>query len=737
MKRFCVCLFCLCILLTAVQPVSAAAPAARLYNVYADGMLFQRNTDAVLAGEAPDGSAIIAALYDSAGNLAANGKATARNGRFAVSFRAPAGSFERYTIRVSCGDEELAALHNVVFGELWLSAGQSNMEYPLRMTPEGKAMEAAGKTGSKNVHVLLLPNAYTAEENPTRYLPQTDAILCSWFTADDPQVYGMSAVAYFFAEELQQRLQMPVGILSAALGGSCIAPWLSREAIDGNEAVRNHLTGLGTYYGEARWSDPNRQYHVDMTNLYNTNIAPLTNFRPQGVLWYQGCSEIMLGCTTAYYRDCFNLLQDSFTKDFHYTGKRLPFLFSQLACYAYGQGPSKVTAFNEVFTRLAAEDPTSRAMTPIYDLPLDYNEMGAIHPMTKKPIGERMYQLAESLVYGRKTPSCAPICRKAEVRDGSVYLTFDNVGTGLRFTGKTPRGFAVCGRDGVAVQAQAELTANNTVRVYSPDIPEPVAATYAIGNWSERANLWSTYGGEPYLPAAPVGVDDPAVKHHYIDNAWMDCEDLTFFRSSADSGYVDTWIATGCAVALESEEQTEGDGALRITAQKPLFTLSPNISVIESVAKTVVYDNVDADWSDYAALRIQVKNCGAAPLRLNEVRLCTGTLGYLTPICNETGLTGVTIPADGAWHTVTFDLNRLCPLGVAGFTVTNNKLTSLKCIRFRWEGANAELLLDECRVLPQSAAASVEPGGPLALIRAWFAAVRDMLLAFFGAAANR
>ena len=733
MKRIIVFLMSFCILLTAAVPALAAPSAPRLFNVYADGMLFPQNSDAVLAGEASNGSVILAELFDHTGTVAASGTAEAKNGRFEVSFRAPAGSFEVYSIGLSCGGKTFASLQNVVFGELWLSAGQSNMEYALRMTHEGKEMEAAGQTGSRNVHVLYLPNALTVEEKPTRYQPLTDAISCSWFTADDPQVYNMSAVAYFFAEKLQQQLQMPVGILSVALGGSCIAPWLSRAAIDGNDAVKKHLTDCGEYYGEERWSDPDRSYHIDMTNLYNTNIAPLTNFRPQGVIWYQGCSEIMTEKSTAYYRDCFNLLQDSYTKDFRYTGGRLPFLFSQLACYAYGKGADKVTEFNQVFTDLAAQDPSSRAMTPIYDLSLAYNEMGAIHPMTKKPIGERLFRLAESLVYGKKSPSCAPICQQAEARDGSVYLTFNNVGSGLKFAGETPRGFAVCGADGVAVQAEAELVSNNTVRVYSPDIKNPVAATYAVGNWSERANLWSVYGGEPYLPAASTGIDNPAVKHHYIDNAWMNCEDLTGFRSSGESGYVDAWNTAGCAVALETNGPIEGNGALRITSQKPLFTLSPNISDT-GLFNTSVYDNVDADWSDYGALRLQVKNCGKAPLRLNEVRLYTNAVSCLAPICRESKLTGVTIPADGAWHTVTFDLNRLCFCGIPGAAMTNDRLTQVERICFRWEGANAELLLDDIRVLPESAELTEESGTLLDYLKAWFTAVRDMLLAFFGIA---
>ena len=735
MKKAFVLLLCICLLASAV-PAFAAGPAARLYNVYGDGMLFQRDTDAVLAGEAPDGSLIAAELYDGSGSLVADGSATAADGRFTVSFPAPAGGYDTYTVKASCGGAVFAELKNVVFGELWLAFGQSNMEYPLYYTPEGKEMSAAGEAGPHDLHVLHLPVPQIDGVYQTRYLPQTDAVSCRWFTADDPYVYNMSAPGYFFGVKLQEALDMPVGVLSVPLGGSCIAPWLSREAIDGDPVVRQHLIDDGRYFGEEYWSTANCAMHIDMTNLYNVNIAPLTHFRPQGAIWYQGCSDLSLGHSADYYRDCFDLLQDSYTKDFGYKKGRMPFIFTQLACYDYGQGPFRVTEFNEVFTDLAKADPASRGEVTIYDLSLAFNEMGYIHPMTKKPVGERMFMLAQSLVYGKKTPSSAAYCTGAEVRDGSVYLTFANAYGGLRFAGGTPRGFAVCGEDGVAVEADAEIVSNDTVRVYSEFVPQPVAATYAAGSWSQRANLWSVYGDELFLPAAPVGILDPAVKHDYADNAWMNCEDMTFFRSGGDPGEIEAWTATGCSVCLETAEAAEGDGALRVSSLAPLFTLSPNVSRKDG-GKTKVFDNVDGNWSDYGTLRLQVKNCGKAPVRLNEIRLYTSEAGYYTPVCRGTGLKGCTVPADGKWHLVTFDLNRLLLLG-AGVETTNEKLTEVKRIQLKWEGANAELLLDDVRVLSENGAAEQGSAlkGVVARLKALFTALRDMLLSFFGLSAD-
>ena len=734
MKKTLAVFLCFCFLFAAALPAFSATGETRLYNVYADGMLFQRNTDAILAGKAPGGSAILAELIDAGGKTVAAGKAVATRGNtFAVSFPAPAGGYASYTVRVSCNGGVFAELKNVVFGELWLASGQSNMQYALGQTEEGKAMAAAGETGPKAVRVLLVPPPYANGAYQTRYLPQTDAISCAWISCDDSRVFEVSAVAYYFAVRLQERLDMPVGILNVAVGGSCIAPWLSRAAIDGDETVRGYLTETGGYYEAARWTDPDRSILTDMTNLYNTNISPLTNFRPQGAVWYQGCSDLMYGRSNAYYQACFRLMQESYTEVFGYTRGTMPFIFTQLACYDYGRGPVSVTRFNEAFTALAKVPGAARGMVTIYDLPLDYNEMGYIHPMTKQPIGERMFLLAESLVYGKKSPSSAPACVKSEAKDGSVYLTFDHVGSGLQFTGKTPCGFAVCGKDGICVEADAEIVSNNTVRVFSKYVPEPVAATYAAGNWSQRANLWSFYGGKPYLPAAPHGIADPAIKHPFADNAWMNCEDLTAFDSGCNDEYTDAWETSGCEIAVDTESPAEGGGALRVTAKLPLFMLSPKISAKKDL-KTDVFDNADADWSDYTFLRMQVKNRGKADVRLNQIRLYTGEAAYYTPVCAESGITGVTVPADGEWHAVTFRLDRLLSMGVGSREYTNEKLSGIKRIRFCWEGADAELLLDDIRVLPASAdlpGENEKPSGILAYLKALFTSLFDRIKAFF------
>ena len=131
-KKFIALFLGICILLTCTVPVLASQAQAELLKIYGDDMLFEQEKDAVFAGKAPAGSTVSAELFAADGSLAASAETvTDEKGEFTVSFAAPKGSFEEYTVILKCNGTEFDTLNRVVFGELWLASGQSNMQYPL------------------------------------------------------------------------------------------------------------------------------------------------------------------------------------------------------------------------------------------------------------------------------------------------------------------------------------------------------------------------------------------------------------------------------------------------------------------------------------------------------------------------------------------------------------------------------------------------------------------------------
>ena len=128
--------FTLIVLILAVicgSVTASAATQASLYSYYGDNMLFRQNDDAVFAGTAASGTEIEVTLYNSKNEKVAENKAQAfSDGTFSVSFTAPEGSFQEYRIVLKADGAVFDELSGVVFGELWLAGGQSNMMMPLQ-----------------------------------------------------------------------------------------------------------------------------------------------------------------------------------------------------------------------------------------------------------------------------------------------------------------------------------------------------------------------------------------------------------------------------------------------------------------------------------------------------------------------------------------------------------------------------------------------------------------------------
>lgn len=380
---------------------SAEKSMAKLYNVYGDGMLFEQNKEAVFAGTSKPDSEITAELYNG-DKLVASGKSVAlKDGTFEVSFIAPSGSYDEYTVILKENSSEFATLKNVVFGELWLASGQSNMMYPLSQSRTGREMFANRQLLSEHLRVLLVPGypGNTVTPEFTYADPQLNIEGAQWVTGENLAVYNVSAVAYFFAADLMKELDMPVGILNASLGGSAIASWLSREAIDGDAEVKNDFVSNGLYIEQSDWDTNGQNVYTDMTANYNHKIEALKNFRPSGMIWYQGESDI--GSSGDRYSRAFDLMQRSYSELFGFENGLMPIIYTHLASFLYSDDTFMIADRNIDFTEMQKMRPESRATVTIYDVPLTYiPEAGAIHPECKEEIGERMAFAAKSLVYG-------------------------------------------------------------------------------------------------------------------------------------------------------------------------------------------------------------------------------------------------------------------------------------------------------------------------------------------------
>ncbi len=739
MKKAISLLLAVCLLSGGLMPAVSANNGANasLLQIYGDGMLFAANKPVRLAGTASPGAAIRMEISQGAGPEIRTGTSTALpDGSFEVECQGLPAGYTQYTIKAYANGARFAVINDVVFGALWLASGQSNMQYPLFATYEGFAISKTGGTDGF-IRVLDVPAYPEYNGSPDNFPvdPLRDIKGAYWYKGSEThKLLGVSAVAYFFAEQLRAQLDIPVGILNASLGGSSIYTWLSREDIDSEPAVRDYLAETGRYITREQWDNVNHNVYADMTVNYNKKIEPLGVFEPDGLIWYQGESNI----SERYgaYTNAFNLMQKSYSAHFGYEGSQMPFVFTQLASYNYGKRAddfTKVGNFNIQLGEIQAQSPGTRATTTIYDVSLDWDTnkidpsvgyVGPIHPMVKKPVGVKMAFAALGLVYGKRESYSAPLVTQSVIQGNRILVKFNNVGDGLvvkpyGFTGpiidywEIPLyGFSIAGKNGVYVEAKAEITAPDTVAIWSDEVKNPVSAAYAYSQVNNYSNLFATENGEFTLGVCAFVTKRLENAKYLQDRYWTTCELPEIWRAIDEPEFFPSFSADSDQTRLSysSEEKAEGCASLKVdyslTGWNKCFSFGPLLTYKENRLNTS-FPALNTDYSVISAVSFKVKNTSGRPVTLKEMRFYTTPLSWFTPFTAEGDTTEVVIPADNEWHTVTLDLNNLCLFGIEnGFKAGADFLEKVTEIKLMFadstgaKGDNGTIYVDDFRFAP-------------------------------------
>jgi len=370
-------------------------------------------------------------------------------------------------------------LNNILVGEVWVCSGQSNMEYAMRKLAKipkpkneklGFPADEVAKAKNDQIRIFLVNR---------KTLDKPDSIHKSWSAARDSALRAFSAAGYFFAKELQQQLGVPVGVISSAIPGSAIEPWISTEAFQASEEFKNEKVG----------NDPGK--------FYTSMIKPLTKFKIRGFLWYQGETNCFLNENLSYAYKMKTLI-NSWRKAWN--DGDLPFYYVQIAPFNY----SKTTG--EVVLNAATEPLFWEAQTQLLRLPNtgmvstnDLNDSnGDLHPTYKWEVGRRLALWALAKTYGQKIAYSGPVYKSAIFKSGKAVLDFEHV----KDNSSAIYGFTIAGKDGKFIPADAHLQ-NGKVIISAAGINKPVAVRY---NWTENpSGTFFTEG----LPALPFRTDNP------------------------------------------------------------------------------------------------------------------------------------------------------------------------------------------------------------------------------------
>lgn len=496
-------------LLAFASTVATAFADITLAPLFRDGAVLQRDQPLVVWGRATVAERVTVTFRKQTASVIAG-----VDGRWKVTLKPEKASASGAELVVSGANT--IRVRDVLVGDVWLCSGQSNMVWMLRSSNDAEREIAAADFPL--IRQFKVPTVVA--EKPA------DDVAGSWTECTPETAGNFSAVAYFFARDLHQKLSVPIGLVVSAWGGTQIEGWINEATLCANpaskeifgrwkklleehpEKLKAHAAAVekwksdqatakaaGRKAGRKQPAAPEGPGSRWMpAGLYNAMIAPLVPYALKGALWYQGETN---ASRHAEYASLFTDMINQWRTDF---GQPLPFYFVQLANYEAGAGNTgDVWAYlREAQAAALKLSHTGMAVT------IDIGNPKDIHPRNKQDVGKRLALHARKQIYGEDIETDGPMFTAAKRAGRAMRVSFTHA-DGLKLTPAAEDGrvaFEIAGADKKFVPAEARVR-GDTVVVSAEAVPEPVAVRYAWRN-SPDARLFNGAG----LPAAPFRSDD-------------------------------------------------------------------------------------------------------------------------------------------------------------------------------------------------------------------------------------
>jgi sialate O-acetylesterase len=492
------------------------------HGLFSDGVVLQRGNKVPIWGTADPGETVAVSWYQGDKWLGSvKPKPAEKDGtwRFDLQFEEAGGPYE---LKIS-SKENTIIVTNVMVGEVWVCSGQSNMEWPVKMSANAEEV----KKNSANPMLRF----FRVTNGPAQS-PKQD-VRGRWVECNPDTIEGYSAVAYHFGKYLQEHLKVPVGLIQNAWGGTPAEVWTSRKVLESDgqlkhiisefqqrvidypQALEDYEAALAKHQEEVekvkkgrekeprKPDNPSTYVYNAPYLLYNARIATLIPFAIRGAIWYQGESNAS-PLRAEEYGHLFPAMIQNWRRD--WGQGEFPFLFVQLAPFQkiQEQPTDRPWAWLRESQRQTSLNVPNSAMAVITDVGAQTD----IHPKKKQPVGERLGHAALALAYGEKVPYTGPVYESMKVADGKATITFKNADGGLEARDGALTGFTIAGKDGKFVSASAIIQGNQVI-VSSPNVQEPAAVRFGWADYPV-VNLW----GKDGLPASPFRTDNfPAPWH--------------------------------------------------------------------------------------------------------------------------------------------------------------------------------------------------------------------------------
>lgn len=472
----------LIVIVTTCQAMADRASKRRLTlsRLFSDHMVLQRDVPVRLWGTASPGETVVVEMADVQKNIKAE-----KDGRWEMDLPAMS-SGGPYVIDIAAGKERLR-LEDVLVGDVWLCAGQSNMQI-------GVAQYEACERKSK------------VERSSSLRLYQLGRV--GWRRSEESSTF--SAVGYLFGLELVQTYGVPIGLINVARGGSRIESWIDRDVLTRREELKyiveksrrgealnkNYQQHLNQWKAsEKKGERPRLPFptHHQAGKIFDDTIRRLVNVPVKGVLWYQGENNVELD---HQYGKLIRLMIEDWREKWR--NPDLWFLIVQLPAMTSGNLESRQERWADLRNaQTRALELSNTAIAIMCDTG------GNLHPWNKTLTAHRLALLARNKILNEMVDCEGPKHLSHMIKDGKILILFGDVGAGLASREKKLSGFEIAGSNGKFVSAEAEILEKKSVCVWSPKVTDPVAVRYAWRDDTLNANLINETG----FPAGPFRTD--------------------------------------------------------------------------------------------------------------------------------------------------------------------------------------------------------------------------------------
>lgn len=476
----------------------AAKASITLPSYYASGMVLQQKSVFQLKGKStPNANMMFSASWD---NVKVYTNADSE-GNFSFKVTVPEASTKTYALHIyelkKKGNRDVVIasrnITQVYAGEVWFCSGQSNMQMPVQGS---WGLMNNYQEEIKNANYPMIKLLSVAASGKNNHPADDTDLRSNWVACSPSTIPDFSALAYCFGRELYKNLNIPIGLIQCAYGGSNAEAWVSLETARTIPALKTQLDKCAQYDfhrdSVSKYLGMKNEFQVP-TLLYNTMVHPMINFPIRGVIWYQGEANAW---GSSYYTALMDSLISSWRKDWGY---KFPFYTVQLAAY---QTPAEFQENSNWAALRWDQWKTSQQMDSTgMATAVDVGNATDIHPKNKQEVGRRLALIALKNTYGFDVVADAPKPVSYRFEYKKAYITFDkkihvrndSVPVGFRFKDRSYKRFYA---------ATAKVVGEKTIEI---SVSQPLRPSAIYYNWADYP-IGNIYG-ENNLPVLPFRTD--------------------------------------------------------------------------------------------------------------------------------------------------------------------------------------------------------------------------------------